>query len=148
MTTTKYLRQIERYDRLIKNKRMEIERLENLLETIPALPYDKDKVMSSGCQDKIGNDVATLLDDKKELENLLYLYSTKRKHIIEQIESMPDNRHLTVLSLVYLEYKELWEIPNETTYTYAYVKNLHSNALKEFEKRYGKEYLKIGCYKK
>ena len=147
MTTTKYLRQIERYDRLIKNKRMEIERLESLLETIPALPYDQDKIMSSGSQDKIGNDVATLLDDKCELEDLLRRYSEKRKHIIEQIESMPDNRHLTVLSLVYLEYKELWEIPNETNYTYTYVKNLHSNALKEFEKRYGKEYLK-SCYKK
>lgn len=147
MKTTTYLRQIERYDRLIKNKRTEIERLEALLETIPALPYNKDKVMSSGSQDKIGDDVAILLDDKSELETLLQQYSEKRKHIIEQIESMPDNRHLTVLSLVYLEYKELWEVPNETNYTYTYVKNLHSAALKDFEKRYGKEYLKT-CYQK
>lgn len=142
MTTTKYLRQIERYDRLIQNKRTEIERLEALLETIPALPYDKEKVQSSGGKDKVGDGVARLLDNKAELEELMEQYSTKRDRIIEQIESMPDNRHLAVLSIVYLEYKELWEVPNKTHYRYSYVRKIHSNALKEFEKRYGQEYLK------
>ena len=141
MTTKKYLRQIERYDRLIRNKRLEIERLEALISTVPALPYDKDIVISSGDQDKLGNDVAKLLDARSELEQLIDDYSIKRTHIIEQIESMPDNRHMIVLSMLYLEYKELWEVPNDTNYTYTYAKNLHSAALKEFERRYGKEYL-------
>ena len=142
MTTKKYLRQIERYDRLIKNKRTEIERLEALLKTIPALPYDQDKVISSGSKEKMADDVVRLLDEKERLSKLFEDYSQKRSHIIEQIEGMTDNRHLIILSLVYLEYKELWEIPNETNYTYSYVKNLHGQALSAFEKRYGQEYLK------
>ncbi len=143
MTTKKYLRQIERYDRLIKNKRLEIERLEALLSTIPALPYDKDKVISSGSQDKLGDSVSKLFDEKTELERMQNDYTIKRNRIIEQIESLPDNRHMIVLSMLYLECKELWEIPNETPYSYSYAKRLHSDALKEFEKSYGSEYLKI-----
>lgn len=142
MTTRKYLRQIERYDRLIRNKRTEIERLDALLKTIPALPYDQDKVMSSGSKEKMADDIVRLLDEKEQLSKLFDEYSRKRSHIIEQIEGMTDNRYLIILSLVYLEYKELWEIPNETNYTYSYVKNLHGKALRDFEKRYGQEYLK------
>ena len=142
MTTRKYLRQIERYDRLIRNKRTEIERLDALLKTIPALPYDQDKVISSGSKEKMADDIVRLLDEKEQLSKLFDEYSRKRSHIIEQIEGMTDNRYLIILSLVYLEYKELWEIPNETNYTYSYVKNLHGKALRDFEKRYGQEYLK------
>lgn len=142
MTTKRYLKQIERYDRLIKNKCIEIERLEALLSSIPALPYDKDKIISSGSQDKLGDDVAKLFDEKAELERLLNVFTVKRTRIIEQIESMPDNKHMIVLSMLYLECKELWEVPNETNYTYSYVKKLHSNALRDFEKRYGHEYLR------
>ena len=142
MTTKKYLQQIERYDRLIKNKCIEIERLESLLSSIPALPYDKDKIISSGSQDKLGDNVAQLFDEKAELERLLNIFAVKRTRIIEQIESMSNNKHMIVLSMLYLECKELWEIPNETHYSYSYVKKLHSNALRDFEKLYGQEYLK------
>ena len=83
-----------------------------------------------------------LFDEKTELERLLNIFAVKRTRIIEQIESMSNNKHMIVLSMLYLECKELWEIPNETHYSYSYVKKLHSNALWDFEKLYGQEYLK------
>lgn len=141
MTTIKYLSQIEIFDRILKNKLLEIERLEALLRTIPALPYDQDKVQSSGVKDTTGDKVTDLLDKKHDASVMFDHYLKKQKRIVEQINSISDSRYITVLSLRYLEYKELYQVTNETGYSYSHVKRLHKDALREFEKMYGGEYL-------
>lgn len=141
MTTKRYLEQIEWLERAIKNKLVEIERLDALIKTIPALPYDKDKVMSSSDQDKLGCDVAKLLDEQNAISSLFNRYLKRRDRIIQQIESISEPKYLCVLSLRYLEYKELYQVSNETGYSYSHVKRLHKEALNEFEKKFGKEYL-------
>lgn len=140
MTTREYLQQVERYDYIIENKLREIERLEALLKTIPALPYDQDRVMASGDQDKLGASVSKMLDDRRELEALLEESRKMRNRIIEQIESMPNPKHIKVLSERYLKYQELYRLVNVVGYSYSQVKNIHREAITEFEKRYRNEY--------
>ena len=140
MTTREYLQQIERYDYIIENKLREIERLEMLLKTIPALPYDKDRVMSSGDYDRIGVSVAQMLDDKANIEKLLDESKRKRSRIIRQIESLPNPKHIKVLSERYLKYQELFRLENVVGYSYNQVKNIHRDAIAEFEKLYKNEY--------
>lgn len=148
MTTREYLQQIERYDYIIENKLREIERLEMLLKTIPALPYDKDKVMSSGNQDRIGGSVSQLLDDKANVEKLLDESKRKRNRIIEQIESLPNPKHIKVLSERYLKYQELFRLVNIVGFSYNQVKNIHRDAIAEFEKLYKTEYKGLKSWSK
>ena len=140
MTTREYLQQIERYDYIIENKIREIERLEALIKTIPALPYDKDKVESSGGYDRISATVAKLVDDKRRVEELLEESRERRNRIIEQIEAMPNPKHVNILSKRYLQYQELYRLVNIVGRSYSQVKNIHREALSEFEKLYRHEY--------
>ncbi|MBP5331370.1 MAG: DUF1492 domain-containing protein [Lachnospiraceae bacterium] len=140
MKTREYLQQIERYDLIIRNRIVEIERLDELIRTVPALPYDKDKIISSGDQDHLGASVAKLLDDKRELEEFMAECMEKRKRIIEQIESLSTTKYVRILSMRYLDYKELYKVASELGYSYSQVKNFHRDALVEFENLYEPEY--------
>ena len=118
----------------------EISRYEALLMTIPAMPYDKDKIITSGDQDKLGASVARILDEKNNLDRMMNMYIDKKNRIIRQIESMKDPQYLKILSLRYVKFNELYKLVNVVGYSYTQVKNIHRAALKEFERIYYDEY--------
>lgn len=142
MDTKQYLQQIERLDLMIQNKLSEIEHLKHMSTSITTTPKDVNVKISSE-KDRMGNMVAKLIDLEKDTEKLVNEYIDKRKKIIEQIDSIEDTNMYHVLSEKYILIKDLNVIAVEMGYSFKQVCRIHGNALVEFEKIYGKEYLKM-----
>lgn len=141
MTTKEYLSQISRLDRMIQNKLSEINQLKHIATSITIAPKEVNVQVSSD-KDRIGTAVAKLLDLEKETDRLVDDYIDKRKRIIEQIDSIEDTNMYHVLSERYIMRKDLSVIAVEMGYSFKQVCRIHGNALIEFERIYGKEYLK------
>lgn len=141
MTTKEYLSQIERLDRMIQNKLSEISQLKHIATSITIAPKEVN-VQVSNDKDKMGNAVTKLIDLEKETDKLVDDYIDKRKRIIEQIDSIHDTNMYHVLSERYISRKDLSVIAVEMGYSFKQVCRIHGNALSEFERLYGNEYLK------
>ena len=141
MKTQDYLKQIERLDRMIQNKLSEINQLKHIATSITIAPKEVNVQVSTD-KDRMGTAVAKLLDLEKETDRLVDEYIDKRKRIIEQIYSIEDTNMYHVLSERYIMRKDLSVIAVEMGYSFKQVCRIHGNALVEFERLYGKEYLK------
>lgn len=141
MKTQDYLRQLERLDHMIQNKLSEIIQLKHIAMSITIEPKEVN-IQTSSDKDRMGNAVARLVDLEKETNNLVNEYIDKRKHIIEQIDSIKDTNMYHVLSERYIARKDLSVIAVEMGYSFKQICRIHGNALKEFENMYGNEYLK------
>lgn len=142
MTTKEYLSQIERFDRVIQNKLSEINQLKRMATSITIAPKDVN-VQTSSDKDKMGTAVSKIIDLEKETDKLVDNYINKRKCIIKQIDSIRDTNMYHVLSKKYISRKDLSVIAVEMGYSFKQVCRIHGNALIEFEKLYGAEYLNI-----
>lgn len=142
MKTQDYLKQIERLDRMIQNKLSEINQLKHIATSITIVPKEVNVQVSSD-KDRMGNAVSKILDLEKETDQLVDDYIGKRKRIIEQIDSIGDTNMYHILSGRYIMRKELGAIAVEMGYSFKQVCRIHGDALKEFERLYGKEYLKL-----
>lgn len=141
MTTKLYLEQIERLDRMIQNKLSEIEQLKHIATSITIAPKEVNVQVSSD-KDRTGSAVSKLIDLEQETDRLVDEYIDKRKRIIEQIDSIKDTNMYHVLSEKYISRKGLSVIAVEMGYSFKQVCRIHGNALAEFERLYGMEYLK------
>lgn len=141
MTTKQYLGQIERLDRMIQNKLSEIRQLKCMALSVTVHPKEVNIQVSSD-KDKIGTAVSKLVDLEKETENLITDYICKRKRIIEQIDNISDTNMYHVLSEKYIARKDLNVIAVEMGYSFKQICRIHGKGLSEFERIYGREYLK------
>lgn len=140
MTTKNYLSQIERLDKMIQNKLSEIYRLKTMACSV-SVSSESERVQTSPDKDRLGSTVSKIVDLEKETDSLVDSFIEKRKHIIEQIDGMEDIRMYNVLSAKYVNGKNFDEIAKEMAYSRMQINRIHGNALVEFEKKYGKEYL-------
>lgn len=141
MDTKRYLGQIERLDRMIQNKLSEINQLKNIATSITMTPKEIN-VKSSNDKDRMGNAIAKLIDLENETDKLVNDYIEKREHIIKQIDSIKDTNMYHVLTERYVSRKDLSVIAVEMGYSFKQICRIHGNALVEFERLYGAEYLK------
>ena len=140
MTTKQYLNQIDRINRMINNKLAEIYQLKTMVCSI-SVSADEDKVQTSSDKDKLGNAVAKIVDLENEINKTIDMYVGKRERIISQIEALNDVMEYQVLFSRYIEYKKFEQIAEDNEYSVRQILRIHGNALVEFEKKFGKEYL-------
>lgn len=140
MDTKQYLSQIERLDRMIQNKLSEIYQLKTMMFSVTA-SNDGERVQVSSEKDRLGNTVAKIVDLEKKTETLVDEYTQKRSYIIKQIDQITNIDYYHVLSKRYVSRNTFKEISESTNWSIRKVFDLHENAIKEFEKLYGKEYL-------
>lgn len=141
MTTVEYLSQISRCEDMIERKQNEILKLDNLAHGIKSPTYDPNKVQSSLSGDKMSNIVVKLVETQEELEDLIESYIDKRKYIISQIDQIPNQISYKVLTDRYIEQKRYYEIANEIQYSEKWVRKAHARAIREFEEKFGAEYM-------
>lgn len=140
MTTKAYLTQIERLDRMIQNKLFEMVQIRAMATSVSSIPKEIN-VQSSPDVDKIGNYVAKIIELENETGLLVDEFVEKRKKIVSQIDKIDDTNLYHILSERYIARKELSVIAIEMGYSFKQLCRLHGNALIEFERVYGKEYL-------
>lgn len=140
MTTKQYLNQIARINRMINNKLAEIYQLKTMVCSI-SVSANEDKVQSSSDKDKLGSSVAKIVDLENEINKAIDVYVDKKERIVSQIDSIKDIMEYQVLFSRYIEYKTFEQIAEDNDYSVRQILRIHGNALVEFEKKFGQEYL-------
>jgi hypothetical protein len=140
MTTKQYLGQINRLDKMIQNKLAEIYQLKSMACSV-SVSSDCDRVQSSHEMDRLGSTVAKIVDLEQETDKLVDDFLAKRKHIVGQIDEIKNSDYYQILSLRYVHSETFEGIANKTHWSIRKVFSLHGEALLEFERLYGRQYL-------
>lgn len=140
MTTKQYLNQIARINRMINNKLSEIYQLKTMVCSI-SVSMNEDNVQTSQGNDILGNSVAKIIDLENEINKAIDAYVDKKEHIILQIDSIQEIMEYQVLFSRYIEFKTFEQIAADNNYSVRQILRIHGNALVEFEKKFGQEYL-------
>lgn len=140
MTTKQYLNQIARINRMINNKLAEIYQLKTMVCSI-SVSMNEDKVQTSQGNDILGNSVAKIIDLENEINKAIDAYVDKKERIISQIDSIQEIMEYQVLFSRYIEFKTFEQIAADNNYSVRQILRIHGNALVEFEKKFGQEYL-------
>lgn len=136
MQTREYLSQIVRFDRMIENRKMEIEQLRSIATSTTIPPKDVN-VKSSSDKDKMGNTVVKIVDLEKETSVII----SQRSKILRQIENIPDAKMYEVLYQKFVDNKPNKEIKLENITSVRRVQQILNDALAKFESMYGYQYL-------
>ena len=133
MTADEFLKQIERYDRLIDCKLSELYRYKCLVTSV-TVPTDREAVQTSGISDKVGNIVAKIVDLEDEIDTIIDEYIDTRKRCINVIEMIRDQPlQYTIIHKHYVQYKTYAEIAVEENYSYDGIIKAKNRALKRVD---------------
>ena len=135
MNAKEYLKQLQKMEVMIKQRRQEKEELRIMLSSISSYDYAKDRVQTSPSGDALYVKTLEKIEEiEEEIGRLVAEYLEKKHEMIGQIQKLKNDRHIEVLYKRYIEFKRIEEIAEEMSYTYQYAITLHGNALKEFVK--------------
>ena len=140
MTTQEYLSQISRLNRVINNKTKELLQLRELATSVSSVK-NEERVQTTPNFDKIGAAYCKISSLEEKIENLVDKYIKIREKIIKEIESIEDETEYQVLFSHYIVGEKLEKISQDMNYVYRNITRLHGKAIKNFEKKYGNEYL-------
>lgn len=136
METREYLGLIIRYDRMVENKLLDIEKMRTMVTSTSVSQKDVN-VQTSTDKDKIGSIVTKIVQLEKETDELI----DKRFDIVRKIEKMPNLNEYDVLIQKYVLKKQIKELELDNASTYKQKLRFLKKAEKSFEELYGKEYL-------
>lgn len=137
MTAKEYLQQLYKADTIINQKLKEKDDLHRMSTNIGGLDYTKEKIQTSSPENA---PYETMIQKMIDIEGKIYSevnYFLEKKHlIINQIQGLKNEKHINVLYLRYVEFKNFENIAVEMGLSYQYMLELHGYALQEFEKTY------------
>ena len=146
MQTREYLNQISRLNRMINNKLVEIQQLREMACNVTAIQND-ERVKTSPDPDRMGVTFSKIDEMEKELDRMIDGYVEKKNVIYitmmqnMKMDSMDDENVYNILFARYIEKKTFEVIATEMNYSFRNITRLHGMALKEFEKKYGEQYI-------
>ena len=139
MTTKEYLEQINRLNKMINNKLSEVSQLRELAASLGGF-CSGERVQTTPVTDKIGTKYAQIDELERKIDSMIDALFDKKNKIVNQIDSMEDERVYDILFARYIQNKKFEEIAVEMGYSYRQAIRLHGTALNQFEKKYGNEY--------
>lgn len=128
-----YLKEIEKYEKVIKNR---LEELQHLRELAVSFNYNSnsDVVQNSCDADKIGSTVGQIIDKENDLKSTIDEYISKRQERIAVIEKLRDPVEYDIIHKRYVQLKSLDEIAIELGYSYVWICKKHNSALLNIQK--------------
>ena len=123
MNASEYLKQIEMLDILLKNKRQERKRWEQLADSIGTFST-AEKVKSTHDPHRSSNAIINYCDIDREISEL----ERKRKSIIKTIERLPPSEYKVIYN-IFVEYCSLKEVASLCDKSYDWVKKKKRVAL-------------------
>lgn len=140
MTAKQYLKQLQKLDILIRQKKEEVQQLRESLTSIGAINVSGERVMG-GLVDPNAHYVDQILKIN-ELEKIIgYEINnfTQFKHtIINQIQSLSNCNYIEVLYKRYVQFQSLEQIAVDLNYSYQYIRVMHGCALQNFQQTFNK----------
>lgn len=140
-STKEYLKQVSKINRIINNRLIELAQLKKMSYGIPAI-QNKERIDKTKESDKIGNVCIKIEEMEEQINKLIDHYVDRKQKIISQIEEIENELSYHILYSIYILGKSIEEISVETPISYRHAARIHKRALKEFENKFGNEYLK------
>ena len=131
MKAKTYLLQIQRYDEMINNKLVELQKWRDIATDI-SVKLSGDKVQTSGNGDKIGNAVSNYVTIEQEINEAVFELAKLRSEIIRTIEVL-NVTYYDVLHKIYVQGLQLWEVADIYKKSYSWITTTHSRAIKALQ---------------
>ena len=123
----RFLNQIKKLDKLIENKLAEKEQWK-LIASGTTIQL-RERVQSSGSQQKMADAVVKYIDIESEINACIDSLISKKKDVISVIEQL-DVTEYDILHKVYVQYLSLYDVAEIYDKSYSWVTSVHGNALK------------------
>jgi len=136
MTAKEYLKQIEALDIKIRQKQDQLECLKETAGGNAAIRYDKLNVQITVAPDMMERNVLRMVELEEKIWADKLKMETLKDQIIDQIQSLEDERYIDLLFRRYVKYQKFEQIALDMSYDYVYIRELHGEALGAFEQEY------------
>lgn len=130
-----YLEQVKMIDVKINQDLERLEDMKNGALGIRAMRYDTEKVQSSP-SDRLCADVVRIEELNEKINSEIDGFVDAKNKVIEQIQGLNKPVHAQVLFKVYVQFKSLKEAASEVGLSYGTTLIKHSEALREFYRKY------------
>ena len=127
MNAREYLEQIEKYDVLIENKRMEKKNWQDIANSI-TVSMGGEKVQSTPDPHRREAAIVNYLDIEKEIDRCIIQHAIEKQKIIRMLERLPAMEY-NVLYKRYVQMQNLQEIADALGKSYARITSWHGRAL-------------------
>ena len=134
MKAKDYLLQIEVLQAKIEQKMQRAKEYRDLAMCSGGFDYSKERVQTSNLGGQIENPVIRYVALEAEINENIQMLQLKKDKITDEIHNLEDARYIKILYKRYVECKNLGQVAKELNFAYPYVRALHGEALKEFEK--------------
>ena len=128
MTVKEYLRDIEMTDERIQSKRVELDQLKDLTQSI-TVQMGGERVQTSMQNDKLGSLIAKIVDLQEEILTEIDSFLDEKQKRIRIIEQVRDVNQYRVLHRLYIRYMSLKAAAIDIGISYDHAKTLHGDAL-------------------
>ena len=135
MNAKAFMRQAQKYDRLIENKMAEVAhwRALALSTTAASAPETGVRVQTSGSQQRMAEAIEKLVDMEREINADIDRLVDCKREIIEVIEQLNATEY-DVLHKLYIQGMLLDQVATAKDKTYSWVTTVHGRALKNVQR--------------
>lgn len=131
MNAKDFLRQIKKFDRLIENKLIEIQRLKDIANNTTAT-LSGERVQSSGNPQKISDAICRYIDLEREINQDIDRLVEAKKDVIGVIEQLNATEY-DIIHKIYVQYLTLEDVADAYDRTYSWATTIHGRALKHVQ---------------
>ena len=131
MTAQEYMEQIEKYDRIIESRKLEIMDLRSRA-SLPVGFSTETKVQTSRRSDGMENLIINYIEKEEELQEAIIECWERRQEIIRTIEQLKTKEY-GLLYCVYVERINLQEVADRFDRTYSWATTTKAKALKNLQ---------------
>lgn len=134
MKAKEYLLQIEVLQAKIEQKQQRAKEYRDLAMCSGGFDYSKERVQTSNLGGQIENPVIRYVALEAEINENIQMLQMKKDKITDEIHNLDNANHIKILFKRYVECKSLGQVAKEMNFAYQYIRAMHGEALKEFEK--------------
>lgn len=138
MSPKEYLSQVILLDEKIEANLEMLERLKSRVFSVGS-QIKTDTRVDGGYRRNFTDSIDRMVDVERDINNLIDEYVDLKNKITREINQMTNNTYSLILIKRYILNKPLIEIARETHYSYGTMRNMHGQALKDFERCVGRD---------
>lgn len=142
MKAKEFLKQVEKWDKIIDNKLIEQKQWKDIACNTTAgsksilingEQHSMDRVQSSGNQQKMADAIIKYVDIETEINQYINELYAAKKAVLEVIEQLEVHEY-DLLHKVYIQHFPLWDAAEELNKSYTWAKSVHGRALQKVQK--------------
>lgn len=131
MIAKEFLMQVRsRYEEVQEQKEY-VDRIRDSLG-VAGINYDSESCHGSSDPHSREHLLLKMIEEDKRLKKMNKDYAEFRVSVIDMIHNVSDSRDRKILYRVYIDFKSLYEVSSEMSYSYEYTRKIHLEALKNF----------------